>query len=880
MRRKITRYVWLLMAVALGLTSCNDDDAAHLSAEQQSLLGRAVNFSTSMADDFTTRTTYNASGAFNENDLMVIYRQYSTDNGKTFDANTEGYRVYSYQPQTVGNTGIAINTEWKVTPGKTGKENGETFTQTAADSLTWDNSQTVRFRAWSLSNLSGCLGNGSWDGFYPDFCRADWVTATGPTVNIPLQLKHLGCRIAISPTSGNQISKVEITYDYKDYMYEDNADTDEEDTADKCTEDEAKKRAAAVEAAYNRLCTPGGVDFEYGLKALSQSYKKDGKVSEIETDAAQAQMITYGKKTADELATEAVHPEFHYNNGNQYFIAIPHDISSDTETQGERLSLPYYTRFRVYLRDVNNGDKENTSGYEGGYHIFALNDVVKDGTEEKMFTEDNGGLQFIAGFSYQFTVGYKYGSLQVKMKNNLSWTQQDIEAANLIDQEQTQPTATSYTWWKDAIDDAILKVTKGEVNNYNPEFNISTAAQFIEFIKLVNGTAAKGHTYADYTLERGEEYTDSTAEGLNKHRKWYKVVKGNRTGEITKEDAEEDGFVFYHTYSPADGDNAAHYDEAVLDGPYSFYSTLVNRKFKVNITADIDLQDWPLATIANSTSCPFLGILDGGFHTLSNVYMADGYLFDYAGKALDDMGTNGNGAVISNLVIDSEHPICIVKEGTQVKILGIRLLAPSYKSAFAEKLEGLSYLVGCSNEGDATNGLVGEANNLVMYGCMQTAENISGGALLGKYSDGSKEFFAPQTGTVQWGNFMCNFYDIDHSPNAHAVGSVKDAYLRQQYIRGSKTYMLCAWNDNLVTDREALALLQTQTAFAGFYGLAPWKAMNYAIYQYNQSDMGKLYPCNAQYEKGGTSGYSHRYPVLKSGTPKIETDWNVLDLLN
>ncbi len=880
MRRKITRYVLLLMAVALGWTSCSDDDALKLSADQQALLGRAVNFSASIADDFLTRTSYNASGAFNENDLMVIYRQYSTDNGKTFDEDTQGYRIYSYQPQTVGNTGIAINTEWKVKPGKTGYEPSRgTFTQTAADSLTWDNSQTVRFRAWALSNLSGCLDNDNWDRFYPDFTRSDWVTATGPTVNVPLQLKHLGCRIAIIPISGNQISKVEISTDPKDYMYEDNADSEEDDTADKVTEEEAKERAAAVEAAYKRLCTPGGVDFDNGLKALSVAYKNSGIVSEIETEAAQKQMIGFGEKTADELAEEAVHPEFHYNNGNQYFVAIPHDISNDTNTQGERLSLPYYTRFRVYLRDVNNGDKEDATGYEGGYHIFALNDVVEDGTREKMFTEDNGGLQFIAGYSYQFQVGYKYGSLQVKMKNSLSWAQQDIDAANLIDQQKSQPTENSYTWWKEAIDNAILKVTSGESGNYNPEFNISTAEEFVEFIQLVNGTAAQGHTTAGYTLERGESYTDETATGLQKRWKWYKVVGDTKT-EITKEEAELDGFVFYHTYSPADGDNVAHYDEAVLDGPYSFYSTLVNRKFRVNITADIDLQDWPLSTIANSADNPFLGILDGGFHTLSNVYMADGYLFDYAGKALDDMGTNGNGAVISNLVIDSEHPICIVKEGTQVKILGIRLLAPSNKSAFAEKLAGLSYLVGCSNEGDATNGLVGEANNLVMYGCMQTAEGITGGALLGNYSTGSQQFFAPQTGTVEWGNFMCNFYDIDHSPNAHAVGSVTDAYQRQQYIRGSKTYMLCAWNDNLVTDRETLANLKNQTAFAGFYGLAPWKAMNYAIYQYNQSDMGKLYPCTAQYVKGGTTGYSHRYPVLTSGTPTVKSDWNVLELLN
>ncbi len=808
---------------------------------------------------------------------MTIYREYSSDGGKTFDESTLGYRVYSYQPKTVSGTSIAVNTEWKVVAGKEGYEKSEYFTQTAADSLTWDNSQTVRFRAWALSNLSNCLNNNSWDSFYPDFTKSDWVTATGPTVNIPLQLKHLACRFSIVPMSGNQITKVEICTEKEDYMYKDNADTEDKDKADMCSDEEATKRAAAVKAAYNRLCTPGGVDFETGLKALSNTYQENGKVSDIEKAESQAQMIAFGTLTADELAEQAVHPSFHNNNGNQYFIAIPHDISSETETQGERLSLPYYTRFRVYLRDVNSGDKEGTAGYEGGYHILALNDITDDGGEKK-FTKGGGGLQMIAGYSYQLKVGYKYGSLQVKMENSLSWNEQDAEAANLIDQQQTMPSASSYTWWKDAIDESIQNVVSGSERAFNPVFNISSADEFIEFIKLVNGTAATAHT-SDYTLERGEEYTDETVtSGLTKKWKWYKVVGETKT-EITKDDAEADGFVFYHAYHPADGDNQAYYEEKVLDAPYSFYSTLVNRKFKVNITADIDLQDLPLSTIADAQAHPFLGILDGNFHTLSNVYMADGYLFDYAGKGTDDMGSNGNGAVVSNLVIKSEHPICIVKSGTQMKLLGIRLLAPSNKSAFAETLTGQSYLVGCSNEGDATNGLVGAADQLTMFGCLQTAEGISGGALLGEYS-GSEAFFAPQTGTVEWGNFMCNFYDIDHSPNANAVGSTPDAYKRQQYIRGSKTYMLCAWNDRLVTDHEMLATLQKTSSFAGFYGLAPWKAMNYAIYRYNQSDMGSLYPCNAQYVKSSTDGYNHRYPVLTSGQPSVEASWNVLDLLN
>lgn len=878
MRKMIYRHWLLLMAVALGCASCSDDDSDKLSADQQALVGKAVNFSASIADAFATRTTYNATGVFNHDDLMTIYRQYYDEDTKSFDESTEGYRVYSYQPKTVSGTSVFVNTEWKVKAGKTGYEPAKgTFTQTDADSLTWESGQTVRFRAWALSNLSGCLNNGSWDSFYPDFTKSDWVTATGPTVNIPLQLKHLACRISIVPKSGNQIAKVELATDPSDYVYNDNADTSEEDEADKWAD--AVGKAAAVKAAFDKLCMPGGIDFTTGLKALSKTYRENGSVSNIETQAAQDQMITFGTKTLAELAEQAVRPAFHYNNGNQYLLAIPHDISNES-TQGDRLTLPYYTRFRVYLRDVNNGDK-NTSDYEGGYHILALNDIT-DASGSKMFTEDNGGLQLIAGYSYQFQVGYKYGNLTVTMDNSFSWNQQDLETASLNDRQTEQATnETPYKWWKDAIDTSIASVLSGtESGGFNPVFNITNEAEFLEFIKLVNGTAATAHT-ADYTLERGEESVDETVNGnMNKQWKWYKVVGDTKT-EITKAEAEADGFVFYHDYHPADGDNAAYYEELVLDAPYSFYSMLVNRKFQVNLTADLDLNDWSLTAVAASESHPFLGLFDGNFHTLSNVYMPGGYLFGYVGNGTENMGSNGNGAVISHLVIKSEHPVCVVKEGTQVKMLGIRLLAPSNQSAFAETLTGLSYLVGCSNEGDAANALVGKADNLCMYGCMQTASDLTGGALLGEYANAGNAFFAPQKGKVEWGNFMCNFYDIDRSPSAHAVGNVKDAYLRQQYIRGSKTYMLCAWNDQLITDREVLASLKDNTSFAGFYGLAPWKAMNYAVYRYNLSDTGKLYPCKAHYVKNGSEGYNHRYPVLSEGVPSnVEDSWNVLELLN
>ena len=218
------------------LSSCSDDEYGKLTAEQERLIGKAVNFNTSIAEPFATRASYNTDGGFNENDQITIFRQYSNDNGATFAPKREGYRVYSYQAKNVTGTNIRINTLWKVKPGKQGYEPAHgniPFPQTEADSLTWDDGRTVRFRAWGMSNLSGCLDNGKWDSFYPDFYMSSWVTASGPSSDIPLTMRHLGCRIAISPFSGNQLQEIEICTEYEDYMREDNADYIDNDTSDK-----------------------------------------------------------------------------------------------------------------------------------------------------------------------------------------------------------------------------------------------------------------------------------------------------------------------------------------------------------------------------------------------------------------------------------------------------------------------------------------------------------------------------------------------------------------------------------------------------------------------------------------------------------------------
>ena len=59
------------------------------------------------------------------------------------------------------------------------------------------------------------------------------------------------------------------------------------------------------------------------------------------------------------------------------------------------------------------------------------------------------------------------------------------------------------------------------------------------------------------------------------------------------------------------------------------------------------------------------------------------------------------------------------------------------------------------------------------------------------------------------------------------------------------------------------------------YGLAPWKAMNYAISQYNTTEVGTRYPCQMHYTASPV-GYVHLYPELVTGTASADESWNPL----
>lgn len=880
MIRKMINSSWLIGGLCLALVACSEQESweeAPMTAEQQAMIGRAVNFDASFAEPFATRATSNRDGSFNQDDRMVIYRQYYNPEKRAFDEDTEAFRTYKFDYSYATNTSIFLGNGWKVDPGRkgsNGRENGnpKTFVQTANDSLTWENGTTVRFRAWALSNLYGCLRGGDWSSYYPDFSVSDWVTASGPTLQIPLYLKHVGCRICIRPRSGNVIQKIEISTDEADYRREDNAGSSTDDANDKSPETSssedpsvliAQQKAENVKAVYNRMCWPGGVDFNNGLKALTKEYVNDNvNYATIEEDAAQ--MIAFGDKTPDDIESLAQRPQFNSNNGYYYMVTIPYDMSNGAQS-GQSITLPPYTRFRVWLRDVNNGDKSGTGQQESTYHLFCLNDIVQ--VDEETHTETPAfpdGLTLRGGYSYDFLVGYHYKTLKVTTDNNFSWTDNnDVADGSASDVSPDVPEGTNYAWWKKGLDDAIAAAlapsSSGERKAYEPEFELSDLKEVCEFIRLVNGTAAT-KTTGLARARRSETNSDNGSKYW-----WYRTLfESADTTWVTKEQAEAEGYVFYNKYVPSNGDVAAYSIEELLDAPFSFYDSSVQKRLKVTITAPIDFQDVPM----EGMSQPFCGYLDGGMKSLTNLNLTNGYLFE-----------NLTNAVVTNLSIDTWRSLGLVNEATNSVLAGISIKASPCKS-LAQKMTGTCYVVGCIMQGENGEALVGTADNLTMMGCMQTVSGLGGGgALLASYATGAGEFFAPQTAEkVGWGRLMCCYYDVTRSPQARAVGGKDYSYKPQQYVRGQYTCYLCALEDHLLNDKSYYSKLSGGELMY-YYGLAPYKAMNSAIYYYNKLSTGKAYPCKAHFEVH-SAGYNHRYPQLLSGAPTAGDYVNVTEQNN
>lgn len=897
-------YILYIIMSALLLCGCSEDDifgTNSLTAEQRALIGKAVNFNPSMAEEFAeTRASYNHDGKFNEGDIMQIYRQY-WDGALNKWADLQAFRTYSYDVTYATGTSINLRTDWKVAVGRVKCDdwNGTTGTmlpQTKADSLTWENGATVRFRAWSRSNVAGCLSNGSAGSYYPDFCIADWVTVSGPTMGIPLTLKHVCSRVCFSYKAGNQFHSAEICLNKEDYMWNDNADSHEHDEADKMTEEEAQKVVDEINAVYNRMCMPAGVDIESGkLRAMTNTLyddlKNTSQFNVIEQKTTADGIVNYGTMTPSQIADNVKHPSFSNVDGRMYMITIPYDMSNNAETQGELLKLPAKTRFRIKLRDVNNGDAANTSGYEAKEHIFSLSDIKKDdGTPQ--FPD---GLEMVPGKSYRFTVGYLYDRLTVTViEEGINWSTAGEESGETTDQHVQESTANKYQWYRDAINTAIdqTKLSK----DYNPIFQISTAEEFKEFIALVNGTAA---TKTDGLMRATRKDDNPEADPIRDSKEtkkywWYDVEKtaeslaaDGDTVWVSRANAEAQGYVFYRHYYPQISDRSAYSVEDYVRGPISFYDEQVNLHLVVQLMNDIDLHDWQLESVGSTPLTPFKGFFDGGTHTLSNVNMREEYLFGH----MQD-------GEIRDLRLTSTHKLALLNSGItsssvrNLRIVGISLQADCSNSPIAQSLTGTSYVVGCIHEGDAGDALVGTADNLTMYGCMHACSNITSGALLGSYATGNT-FFAPQTTRIlQWGRFMCNYYQHNFDQATNAVGSIADNYRPQEYIRGARQHILRAKNDNLLGDDvpfDKLSAMQKEE----FYGLAPWKAMNYAIYQYNQMSVAwaseyhsfpESHQCHMAYTVDNV-GYAHRYPILVAcpdgddGKPGVPTNQDVKNIL-
>ncbi len=873
MRMKIKYFIYI--TIAAFLAACSEDEQFD-NGYQGNLIGKGVDFQTSIAEPFSTRTTYRHDGSFNEGDLMTIYRQYSNDAGLTFDtsAGSLTYRVYQFDTKYATGTSIALETDWKPKAGAIGCTNGTTFTQTDADSLTWENGKTVRFRAWSRSNLSGTLNSTNKNSYYPDYCVSGWVTVSGPTLDVPMTLKHQGCRIGFIQKSGNVLYKAEICTEAEDYMWEDNSTVEEADAADKWAD--AADKAAAVKAVYDKMCMPAGVDIETsllkGMTKAKYTSTSDFRTIHAETDG----IVTFGTKTADEIASDVQRPLFTSNFDNRvYMVTIPYDIST-ASTQGETLTLPPYTRFRIYIFDVNDGDRAQTDDYEAKYHIFSLSDIKKSSTSTEALFPD--GLELLAGYSYLFTVGYHYDKLTITPADSFSWELQNAEAHTGTDATQAKGSSDDYAWWKSAIKTAIPTSTS---ESYNPEFHISTAEQFLELIKLVNGTAVRDNAKngkLTQVIDPTKTYSTESPATKSDYR-WYstdyidskgKVVKEHRADSTTHTQAEADGYIFYEHYHPANADQAAYSVEDYLRGPYSFFDEDLNRHFMIYLDNDLDLYDWELTTIGDDAANPFRGLVDGQGYTIKNIYMNGGYMF---GTCYD--------VSIMNLNIETTHDFKLINTseaanaitGYGADFVGISIKAPCSGHPFANSVTGSSYMVGCFYEGNAGGAMIGSADNLYMYGNMVAATGLDAttGALLGAYASGSSAFLAPQK-SLTWGRFMVNYYDISLSPGVTAVGGVADNYaLPQQYIRGAESHILKAKNDNILSDDVSYDLLTSDLMRRGYYGLAPWKAMNYAIYKYNSTTVGSVSPCNVHFV-ANTTGYDNNYPQLVSGAPNSTDD--------
>ena len=814
---RIKNVIFFLTTICLMACSTEGDDLyVVLTPDQQQLIGQGVDFSTSVASPFITRTTYQHNGEFNEGDQMRIFRQYATDpTGTKFDEDHEIFRTYYLESDNAPGTSVSFNSDWVPLKGKQKSyfdDNDKKVIedQNEADSLTWESGATVRFRAWGRSNLAGHLKAGTSDSYYPDYTVSDWVTVSGPTRNIPLTMRHLAARVGIVAKPGNELEAAKICLDATDYDYE-GGDADLE----------------KVKTAIHKMCLPAGVDDgTFLLTAMTKElYKNLADTKDFENiEKSSEGIVTIGAKTAQQIVDEVQHPDFKPCDGRFYFLTIPIDMSY--EYAGAKLTLPSCTRFKIKLYSINNGESE---------HIFTLGNVLPDGKKE---------LTLEAGYSYTFSVGYRYKSLTVTPVLSTDWT---IDPNTVTNEAQTpdQVIVPDYTWFTDAY------VTSASNKYATPEFKIKDINQFVAFINLVNGTAHQGLP----AITKGGKRTDDSGNvivenGVNQY--WWYV--GDEQTPITSTEAKKRGYLFYYLFYKSVGDLPSYAEELCATEPLDFYDEMRGEKLHIDLTGiskDFDFADQSLPGIATAEGATFRGVFNGNGITMRNLKMQNGYLFE-----------NVTDGVISNLRIESLYPVCLVKSasastaGWGAYIAGISMKCPSKSNVIADVLNGASFVAGCIHEGSHENttggALVGSVTKgaFQMVGCMQTADGIpsGSGALVG--SMGS---------TATLGTFMYNYYDVQRSSGTHAIGTTADNYNYDDYVRGSATHILKAVENNKVDSEVYNKMGERFKAEA--YGLAPWNAMNIGIEYYNDNLPKDALSCKMKYYT--SEGYSNRYPELK-----------------
>ena len=265
------------------------------------------------------------------------------------------------------------------------------------------------------------------------------------------------------------------------------------------TDEQAREECAQVMAVYNRMCMPAGVDdHTFLLTAMTKDLYNDDNTDfmNLERYGVSDGIVKIGTKSADYIAENVQHPVFNSNDGRLYMMSIPFDMSSTG--LGQDLKLPACTRFKVWLYDVNDGDKASTPGTEGSWHIFALSDIRNDGGEIAF----PDGLDLKAGYSYLFSVGYHYDHLTITATDSFSWSEQDLGTDNAAD-EAHQQEELDFRWWTSAYRAAAVTAMGG--GEFFPSFSVSNQKEFITFIKLVNGTAAGRMT----GLTRGQVRKDA-----------------------------------------------------------------------------------------------------------------------------------------------------------------------------------------------------------------------------------------------------------------------------------------------------------------------------------------------------------------------------------